>query len=388
MRGPAANARSLLAVLLATGILVPFLTALRLFIIIRKARIGKFSAAYFGEVFMVAVALLNTVETVLWFWNSWEELDGDVDAIGVWYRQRAFWASITYTVHLWALKGAFLSLYYDLIPTLNWKSRWLLYVTTGLTVLSLPGVLTGQALFCRPINRNWSIESDFCTHITSRTWIVASSWTNIATDLLISAIPLCIISTLKLSTRERYGFIAIYGLCSLSIFASILRFSVLTHDATVSPPPNLKTLHAVIFWSTIEVLCAHICFCIPAFRVLVRKKKERRPSNAASERCIESRATVRTTPVTGGGGEWFDYDIVSPLEESPITPLTGGSGESGMRGDRRSWIPRRWSIRGPPEVRTVPAGLERQPTTLDASNSRGRGWTLVATDERVSADLA
>lgn len=87
MRGPAANARGLLAVLLATGILVPFLTALRLFIIIRKARIGKFSAAYFGEMFMVAVALLNTVETVLWFWNSWEELDGDADAIGVWYRQ-------------------------------------------------------------------------------------------------------------------------------------------------------------------------------------------------------------------------------------------------------------------------------------------------------------
>lgn len=119
----------------------------------------------------------------------------------------------------------------------------------------------------------------------------------------------------------------------------------------------------------------------------MRKKKERRPSNAASERCIESRATVRTTPVTGGGGEWFDYDIVSPLEESPITPLTGGSGESGIRGDRRSWLPRRWSIRGPPEVRTVPAGLERQPTTLDRNTSRGRGWTLVATEDRVSADL-
>lgn len=87
MRGPAANARSLLAVLLATGILVPFLTALRLFIIIRKTRIGKFSAAYFGEVFLVAVAVLNTVETVLWFWNSWEELNGGVDAIGVRYLQ-------------------------------------------------------------------------------------------------------------------------------------------------------------------------------------------------------------------------------------------------------------------------------------------------------------
>lgn len=87
---------SLLTILLATGIVVPVLTAARLFIIIRGSRarkdqVGKLSATYFGEGFLVAVAAFNTVETVLWMWNTVEELrnggPGGVGAIDERYLQ-------------------------------------------------------------------------------------------------------------------------------------------------------------------------------------------------------------------------------------------------------------------------------------------------------------
>lgn len=201
---------------------------------------------------------------------------------------------------------------------------------------------------------------------------------------------------------------AIYTLGSLSVLASILRFSVLNHEANkpfpnpqfafsrvLSQPTNpldtgaghwLKMLHSVILWSTVEVLCAHICFCIPAFRVLVRKKRRASAASDEIHRCVESRNTVRNTPVTGGGGEWFDYNAISPLESSPNTPLTG----PGERIDRRSWA-MRWSDIGALEARvgdrTSRWTLEDMGLGVDRGSRGSKGWTLVPGDERSSSEV-
>jgi hypothetical protein len=80
--GPVA-VNTLLALLIATGVVVPILTAVRLFIILRGARLrkdrvgGGLTATYVGEGFLVAVAIFNTVESILWVWNCMEELSTD-----------------------------------------------------------------------------------------------------------------------------------------------------------------------------------------------------------------------------------------------------------------------------------------------------------------------
>lgn len=77
--GPVAI-NTLLALLIATSVIVPVLTAVRLFIILRGARSrkdrvgGGFTATYVGEGFLVAVAVFNTVESVLWIWNCVQEM--------------------------------------------------------------------------------------------------------------------------------------------------------------------------------------------------------------------------------------------------------------------------------------------------------------------------
>ncbi|PWW80088.1 hypothetical protein C7212DRAFT_18910, partial [Tuber magnatum] len=194
--------------------------------------------------------------------------------------QRSFWASISYTCHLWALKGAFLCLYYDLVPTLNEKSRRLVYAAMAATLASLAGVLVTQMMWCRPIGRNWCVSTEsylFIYH--TRPCSLASFPKTRSPELLfvVSFIPLSIISTLKLTSREKYGFISIYLLGFLSIFASFLRFLALhtyTSRHTSSTPESwTRSLRRVILWSAIETLVGHICFCIPAFRVFFRRKK-------------------------------------------------------------------------------------------------------------------
>ncbi|CUS07976.1 unnamed protein product [Tuber aestivum] len=189
------------------------------------------------------------------------------------------------------------------------------------TLVSLAGVLMTQMMWCRPIGRNWSVEDNFCSPLTKRDWIIAASWVNIGTDLLISFIPLSIISTLKLTPREKYGFITIYLLGFLSIFTSFLRFLALhtyTSRHTSSTPESwIRSLRRVILWSAIETLVGHICFCIPAFRVFFRRKKSRISSTLTS-RNIESRNTMRTASATPGSDNWFDS-----FSSNPNSPLTG-----------------------------------------------------------------
>lgn len=45
------------------------------------------TATYVGEVFLVVVAIFNTVETVLWSWNCVEELNSGMGAVDSVYLQ-------------------------------------------------------------------------------------------------------------------------------------------------------------------------------------------------------------------------------------------------------------------------------------------------------------
>lgn len=90
--GGSISIRTLLGLQIATCVVVPLLTIARLAIIVRSARERKahgvgVKATYMGEIFLVVVAVFNTVETVLWSWNCVEELNSGVGAVDSVYLQ-------------------------------------------------------------------------------------------------------------------------------------------------------------------------------------------------------------------------------------------------------------------------------------------------------------
>jgi len=73
--------KDVLGILIVTGITIPALTAMRLYINLRgekrrgrRAAVKKWGVKAIGEGFLVVVALLSTVQVVLWGWNAAEEL--------------------------------------------------------------------------------------------------------------------------------------------------------------------------------------------------------------------------------------------------------------------------------------------------------------------------
>ena len=80
------GANDVLGILIVTGVTIPALTAMRLYITLRaEKRKGRRTAAtrwgikVTGEGFLVVVALLSTVQVVLWGWNTVEELTEKAD---------------------------------------------------------------------------------------------------------------------------------------------------------------------------------------------------------------------------------------------------------------------------------------------------------------------
>lgn len=109
---------------------------------------------------------------------------------------------------------------------------------------------------------------------------------------------------------------------------------------------------------------------------------------------------MRNTPVVatshngggGGGGDWFDYSAISPLETSPVTPLTARGQEGGVREDRRSWgMGRRWEEAGMEEARVGErrswgAGWGTLEDMGLGENRGSRGWMPVPSEERASSE--
>lgn len=80
------GANDVLGILIVTGVTIPALTAVRLYITLRaEKRKGRRTAAtrwgikVIGEGFLVVVALLSTIQVVLWGWNVVEELTEKAD---------------------------------------------------------------------------------------------------------------------------------------------------------------------------------------------------------------------------------------------------------------------------------------------------------------------
>lgn len=105
--GGSISVRTLLGLQIVTGVVVPLLTVARLIIVVRGSRERKahgvgVKATYMGEVFLVVVAVFNTVESVLWSWNCVEEMNsgmGAVDSIYLRVRLHTFFFSRSFHDH-------------------------------------------------------------------------------------------------------------------------------------------------------------------------------------------------------------------------------------------------------------------------------------------------
>ncbi|OHE92925.1 integral membrane protein [Colletotrichum orchidophilum] len=126
-------------------------------------------------------------------------------------------------------------------------------------------------------------------------WMIGSS-INLVTDIVIYVMPLPLLRTIPLPTRQKIVLMITFGLGFFTCAISVIRLTTLKSSST----SNDITYHTVIagIWSITELSCAIICLCVPTLRPLLsgQNLRVRWPSylranieeNADTELCTQS----------------------------------------------------------------------------------------------------
>ncbi|KAF5662540.1 acriflavine sensitivity control acr-2 [Fusarium heterosporum] len=177
--------------------------------------------------------------------------------VSFFYSQGLFWAKMT-----------FLLLYYRILSLSNWRRTYVV----AIAVLVLWDICQILVFFlqCTPLRGIWDRRSKArCVH-NRLEMAYALAGINIFTDLAVATLPLPFIWSLNLRLSQKVTLSAIFGLGSFSIALAIVRIKWVETWSTSTWDiirPNL--------WALAEVTSALVCACIPTYKPLLVKAKNR-----------------------------------------------------------------------------------------------------------------
>ncbi|CAK1360075.1 hypothetical protein CB0940_06178 [Cercospora beticola] len=259
------------------------------------------------------------------------------------------------------------------------------YVAIALSgFYTLWGIVTSM-LICYPAAGFWHLDwqHDGRAHCMPMWKVKVPIWffnaaLNMTTDLLISIIPLPVISQLNLPRKQRYMLMGVFCLGGLVCVISIVRLSGLYAIATSDDPTYDNGMAAM--WSSMEANLTAIASCLPVLKGLFSKwfpKLFKGTSNGTADRYASdfsgpNHSHLRDTETIGssGRGVWGKKSttIHVSTEESAMEEGSPGAKKSEAWG---------WSE---PEAK---GGAIQMHTIVERSGSKrkGAGPTARASDE-------
>jgi hypothetical protein len=138
------------------------------------------------------------------------------------------WISLYFIyISLWSSKAAFLAFYYSIFSTQGKKTRYVLYAASAFTLATFLLHMFLLTFWCSPIDTNWNVKGELCSAVHSIKSVTISTFTNVATDIVILSIPISSLLNRKLGKLEISGLIFVFVMGSISIIAALARFVTL-----------------------------------------------------------------------------------------------------------------------------------------------------------------
>lgn len=136
------------------------------------------------------------------------------------------WISLYFIyISLWCSKAAFLALYYSLFNISgSKKTRMVLYAASAFTLATFLLHMLLLTCWCHPIALNWNVDGELCSAVHSIRSVTISTFANVATDLVILAIPISALVGMRLGKVELSGLAFVFLMGSLSVVAALTRF--------------------------------------------------------------------------------------------------------------------------------------------------------------------
>ncbi|KAF2188265.1 hypothetical protein K469DRAFT_627773 [Zopfia rhizophila CBS 207.26] len=183
------------------------------------------------------------------------------------------WISLFFIyISLWASKAAFLAFYYSIFSLQGRRARITLAIACVFTAATFLLHMFLIAFWCTPVSSNWSPPpgQHLCSAVHSMSSVTISTFTNIATDLVILSIPISTLLATKLGRIERAGLAFVLLMGSASIVAALVRFVTLY---LVHNVPRASITHTIDVWALVEIVSSILAVCLPSLRALARRHR-------------------------------------------------------------------------------------------------------------------
>ncbi|KAG9697420.1 ribosomal protein L27, partial [Aureobasidium melanogenum] len=223
--------------------------------------------------------------------------------------------NVLYVFLIHVTKASILTQYLRIFPTRTMRRlTWLLFAAL------VPSVLWGvfaSIFICNPVRKVWRpMTPGKC--LSTRTYWVSVTAVNIVLDFAVLALPMPVISRLKLPKKQKIGLVGVFLLGFFTCAVSVVRL-VLVHNAYVRHDFTASSAEAVT-WSMVEANVGIICASLLALKPLMaylfpQRTKERQPP-----RWSLTLNTVPTAETTEPDPEKGRVE-----EEEPVVPRTMSS---------------------------------------------------------------
>ncbi|KAK4180560.1 major facilitator superfamily domain-containing protein [Triangularia setosa] len=323
-RGPA-----VLAVTAATLILASVFVAARM--VSRIGIVRRFGA---DDYIMVLAWLITVFLSLSIIFGTKRGLGRHGDQVEEWempgLRMCEYVFSILYNPALMATKSSVLVFYLRLAKNTQKILRMASWGVLG--VVNLAGViLTFMNIFqCHPIAAAWDINTPMIRCIPLLTEFICSAPINVTTDLAILALPIPVLTSMRLPPRQKVILILTFSLGIFVTIVDVVRIYYLQKAIDVTALTSSSNREAIygqspsfswnaslsLMWSAVEVNVGITCACVPTLKPLIVR--------ILPAMLYDPNATRRSTTLTG--------DEPSPFKNNNANN-TAAEKENGVDGD-------------------------------------------------------
>ncbi|KAE9370245.1 hypothetical protein N431DRAFT_343209 [Stipitochalara longipes BDJ] len=206
--------------------------------------------------------LHNINQVVTGQMEPYASMEGDIVTIekGLLMLEIFFWST------LWAVKLSLLFMSRKLIVGLStYTKAW--WGVMAFTVLTFVGCVISAFTSCSSL-QDWFSPEDKCSTPRDEMAKAASLWYSFAadllTDLMIMAIPIHILYTIRISTAQKLSAGIVFTVGIITMITGIVRI--------ISMWVNIEKDSVTTLWSVIEAGVAIIVGCLPSFAIFIRSK--------------------------------------------------------------------------------------------------------------------
>ncbi|KAF5260438.1 hypothetical protein FOXYS1_8904 [Fusarium oxysporum] len=219
-----------------------------------------------------------------------------------------YFSTVVYNLALAVIKTIFLLQYYRAIPVRQYKKTYITSVVL-VTCWSLSQIFL-NTFMCVPIASFWDVTIKGTCILNKSSFYVGAAG-NILTDILIMALPIPVLRSLKLGRRQKWILMSVFCLGIFTCLISLVRIKFLNIGTDI-------TWHNVesASWSVSELCCGIICACVPTLRPLLSGHERGSSHDQSSYARHENSRGIITARQTGTSRSHEMNDLPRTLHSS------------------------------------------------------------------------